>query len=1806
MAASNRFSKPQNQRPCNFFLRTGTCRFGSDCRFSHEGGSAIFESRSSHPAANPEAERERTQYLEWKRLLRRQPSHLDNRSVLADFWSQALAIVETSTVDHRQMLVKDLTDDQYEGCLYLIRTLEMRLHVRWDDARSVTRNMLKLITHYKILDCLSIDTPVGTMYSVISGSNGSRVVPFFISFCTNLESSCQRRDIPMRELTECAQLVLDATHEVLSREKRVAFCEDLPALFDQLDVVISFLDTANDRRMKNERVCVLKRVALLSTGRLTTVTNGGQEPSTGMAANAPSVYPRELKLPGTRHDNDRLNIVDISILPTVGELTCDQVDFLPSTDFRHSHFLHDPVQRYLDTHFRLLRHDVFGPLKDVLGALIPSVARNGVPLISRSFDANVHLYHNSSISHVSVDQKRGFEVHISFTPPKMLHKKTAKERHLWWASAKRLEVGSLLYLVFAADDSVVLLTFTVSDKSVDGPPEHNLLSATSPSFKAKLAMQGPRDIEDTLRMYTDKGRGVLVELPGLIPATFSPVLENLKRMTTMGWLPFQEWIIPKPEEPPNRTRSLEPPRYARAPGFSFPLDAIAAGEGPPLSLSATCSQNDTALINDLESRLTLDRGQCQALVAALTQEFSLIQGPPGTGKSYLGVQLIRVLLSCKEKASLGPIVIFCYTNHALDQFLMHLKDVGITKFIRIGGQSRAAQIDGHNLRNVSAGALKTRHESYLLGSTYSSLEEGMKKMGGSLATLHQLRKGSLSALEQFLQRKHRRIYSQFFEEDAQGFTRVGKDPIGSWLSSAPDTAFVPTPGTLSEEELQTTLRQANRDVDSISLRCRHQLVDSWLNELRQDRIELLHENIVETEALRATINTVHNEVNRRTLADADVIGITTTGMARDVSLLRGLRSKVVLCEEAGEVLEAHVISALMPSVEHFIQIGDHRQLRPTINNWSTLSLESTRGQDYQLDRSQFERLALGQPGLPPIPLSQLNIQRRMRPDIADLLRRTMYPNLEDHQSIRDLPNVVGMRQNLFWLTHSHLEDAGGDDGRLKSQSNKWEVKMVQALVRHIVRQGVYKSEDIAVLTPYTGNLQKLRASLSSDFEITMSDRDEEAMAKDGFASYDTEESQLAVTSTIRKERLVECLRLATVDNFQGEEAKVIIVSLVRSNTQKKVGFLRTVNRINVLLSGAQHGMYLVGNVDTYSNIPMWNDVREQLEAAGCIGPALELCCPRHPGTAIRCSEPEDFSRVSPEGGCSLACDHRLARCGHKCQAKCHSETMHDAFLCPQPCPRRHEPCGHGCDKLCGEDCGKCMVSMRNVLLPCGHFVDDIPCHQAQQPSKITCRVKVEKKVAGCQHIVKVFCPVDVNTDNYRCPAKCDALLPDCGHSCSGTCGECRKEKDGKVKVVHLPCKVTCKRPRNTCGHICRRGCHPGNPCGPCESRCEGHCQVCKQKLDSRVDLLEFRTYEEIDLDESPVVALTCGHFFTAESLDGLVNIAAVYTVDKAGKYNGIKEPSEVLALPSCPDCKQPIRQFATQRYNRIINMAVMDETSKKFQMKGEAKLKKLEEATDAVETTLEASGADLVKQRPDSNVVAFKVAGALLSYHSRYGRCTELRKEIQGFCKEASNEQQPAKKLADAIVHSKKLRRSQVSTSLDEDMEKLHLGDTVLSAPAFNQQITLGARMAQLRIDDVILRDQLRLVGAGLSGGTVWPKGRDPTHLARLFLRESDSFIDDCQASRLPRLAVQASIAFARIVGYLGNHPNHPERTGNDIVEKTGKRLDGAAQMCEAGFEGAAELLIAVKSLQRLFEKERYEIVTPDELASIKAAMLED
>ena len=297
----------------------------------------------------------------------------------------------------------------------------------------------------------------------------------------------------------------------------------------------------------------------------------------------------------------------------------------------------------------------------------------------------------------------------------------------------------------------------------------------------------------------------------------------------------------------------------------------------------------------------------------------------------------------------------------------------------------------------------------------------------------------------------------------------------------------------------------------------------------------------------------------------------------------------------------------------------------------------------------------------------------MHPSISRLIRRTLYPALKDADNVEHYPEVVGMRKRLFWLDHSNHE---AQTEQSTSKWNQFEIVLTTALARHVINLGVYQPDDIAVLTPYLGQLQRLRMALGKSHAIVLSEMDELELDKVGLESESLVGDSAGDEKNLSKTTLLKALRIATVDNFQGEEAKVIILSLVRSNPEKKCGFLRTSNRINVALSRAQHGMYIIGDSQTASHkVDMWAQVVAMLREESNIGPNLELKCPRHPDVVISVASADDFPKVSPEGGCDLQCINRL-NCGHKCLAKCHSEVLHRAVRCLEPCPRPLKGCDH--------------------------------------------------------------------------------------------------------------------------------------------------------------------------------------------------------------------------------------------------------------------------------------------------------------------------------------------------------------------------------------------------------------------------------------------------------------------------------------------------------------------------------------------------
>jgi AAA domain/Zinc finger C-x8-C-x5-C-x3-H type (and similar) len=1243
-----------SQRPCRLF-KEGRCSYGATCRFSHNAAS--IEERPTHflrdnRLPNFDSPERYQEVALQNRVLRRLKIPPIDRSEIEQLWSDVLTILNTGEREFQQKVVKAFASDE-DGAYGLEHVREVintqPSQYTYDEFVNLMCPFLKSITHPEVLRCLSIDVEVGDLYNYISGSGGTRGIPFFHGVVDTLSDKAGSFHMPSIFATQFAHTIValvTAIREMLQRCPKALLHEDAPALGAHLSNLLNLIgdETSSHSNTIASQISEVNGMIQRAQGILLKEDENVEGWTTQHISAVVSTYPQAIELPGDRHDNDKMDIAQIAIIPTEAEIRSERPEFLPSPLPSKPHFLQGK-ERHLDTHFRLHRHDIFGELKSIINDFLnlPTDEKQRKEMIQLSQNNNnTFVYVGAGVAHINSTRKCGIEAQIAFQLPLNLRKKSLAQRQQWWNATKRLEEGSMICLISFQDGEGTPLFFTVTEKNTQPKAEFGLVSENLPAISAKLSSGITTRQLRSLIINFKKTNGLLVEVPGIIPATFMPVLENLQRMQKDSRLPFANWIL----EQTGSTSALEvpPPSYTRIPGFSFDLSSILSDATQSLALHPGSGTENIQRM--LEERTTLDQGQCEALITALSREFALIQGPPGTGKSYVGVQLMRVLLANKVKASLGPIIVVCYTNHALDQFLEHLLDVGVEKMIRIGGNSSSKLLEGKNLRVISKFEQgKTSIESRTLGQAFGDKNINENVLQHQLGKLHAIQDHSWNSIESHLMRKYREIHQQFSLIDADGFKKVSKvAPFDLWKTGRGENLAKLNRPCVTQNII-TILAAANKNVYTLALKDRGALLKHWATEIMEDIINSVAGTIDGIDIAQKTIDLIHGEVDRRLLETADVIGVTTTGLAKNILVLRSTNAKVAICEEAGEVLEAHMLSALIPSVQHLIQIGDHEQLRPQISNFGLFSLESDQGKLYQLDRSLFERLAVRRPGKPSFPLAQLNVQRRMRPEISKFVRNTLYHKLKDHPETYNLPDVVGMRKNVFWYHHTNPEDGGQDDSRGKSHSNDLEVDMTLALVQHIVRQGVYKSNDIAVLTPYAGQLRKLQSKLSSSFEVVLSERDQDELAKSGvddliLGLWDSivPTPKKDAKQAIERKSIKELIRIATVDNFQGEEAKIIIISLVRSNKLKKAGFLRTTNRINVLLSRAQHGMYVIGNSDTYSLVPMWSKVLDMFRETESFGEEFSLCCPRHPELDILVSKPEHFELLSPEGGCNKACD----------------------------------------------------------------------------------------------------------------------------------------------------------------------------------------------------------------------------------------------------------------------------------------------------------------------------------------------------------------------------------------------------------------------------------------------------------------------------------------------------------------------------------------------------------------------------------------
>lgn len=432
--------------------------------------------------------------------------------------------------------------------------------------------------------------------------------------------------------------------------------------------------------------------------------------------------------------------------------------------------------------------------------------------------------------------------------------------------------------------------------------------------------------------------------------------------------------------------------------------------------------------------LNLESMQLSAVQKAVTNELTLIQGPPGCGKTFVGLEILKILLENTNET----ILVLTQTNHALDKFLVGASEF-TSSIARMGGQSKSDELDPFIVKAT------TPFES----------KKYMKK----------------------LQAQHR------------------------------------------DEVAKLTKSDENHDEVHRTISTHHRLIEE-----------------------------VHQLSSFYSICQKRVIGMTTTFAARNSAINRMLKPGIVLVEEASEVLESHLLVSLTKGTKQLIMIGDHQQLKPLTNSFDL-------AKNFNFNISLFERLIRNN-----LSFVTLDVQMRMKPEICDLVRGTIYKNLKNGSIVEAYPEVKGMSKSFFCLNHSQPESVGEGE---TSKENLFEAEYVVQLCDHLISRG-NEAKQITILTAYAAQAQRIKKRLA-----------------------DSPSSEVKV---------------AVLDAYQGEESDIIVLSLVRSNTRRDIGFLATDNRIAVVLTRAKFGFYIIANMECLAGASkIWKKVQSILTEKKAIG-----------------------------------------------------------------------------------------------------------------------------------------------------------------------------------------------------------------------------------------------------------------------------------------------------------------------------------------------------------------------------------------------------------------------------------------------------------------------------------------------------------------------------------------------------------------------------------------------------------------------------
>ena len=442
------------------------------------------------------------------------------------------------------------------------------------------------------------------------------------------------------------------------------------------------------------------------------------------------------------------------------------------------------------------------------------------------------------------------------------------------------------------------------------------------------------------------------------------------------------------------------------------------------------------------------------------------------------------------------VLVLSYTNHALDQFLSDLFDVGIQKqyMVRLGSKStdETAEL-----------SLEKQH----LAKIRKTVDWGtVNQLNNRIDELKEELNEATEALERRVTDNDILEYIEFgdmtaYEALVVPIEAIAGQGVDQYITMGKKRRRMQAGYLLNQwQHMRSPLPFSDRMQGNtgpfwkMSHKERASRLGTWVRSITEERlaeIARLGEDLSEKQKYLETLLT---RPKRVTLDEKKVIGCTTTAAAKYHELIAAANVDMVLVEEAGEILEAHVLTALAPSVRQLVLIGDHKQLRPKINNYE-LSVE--KGTGYDLNRSLFERLILQGHHY-----SQLKQQHRMHPDISAFPRALTYPELKDGPRTTTRDEPCGIRGRVIFVNHEKPEEDfvaladRRDTGATMSKQNKFEAQMVLKLVKYLGQQG-YGTQQLVILTPYLAQLRLLRDTLSHENDPMLTDLDSHELRRAG-------------------------------------------------------------------------------------------------------------------------------------------------------------------------------------------------------------------------------------------------------------------------------------------------------------------------------------------------------------------------------------------------------------------------------------------------------------------------------------------------------------------------------------------------------------------------------------------------------------------------------------------------------------------------------------------------------------------------------------